>query len=183
MYFNFNYTKSLEKYYQIPVGNILHIHGKVQLQGGTLVLGHGIDPKEFDEADEQPPKNATPEVIERWYECKGDQYDHSFELGKQEMLDYFVATFKPTETIIRNNQEFFNKIEAVEEIFILGHSLSDVDMPYIEKIKDSIKPNTIWTVSHYGYEEYCSHKSTLISIGIKEQFISVIPLDSMILKT
>ena len=35
---------------------------------------------------------------------------------------------------IRNEKSFFDKYVSLNEIYVLGHSLADVDLPYFEKI-------------------------------------------------
>ncbi|MGB4056828.1 MAG: AbiH family protein [Alphaproteobacteria bacterium] len=59
IFLNFNYTPSLQKLYDIPSENILHIHGKSSDITDNIVLGHGWEPTEisslqssFDEENE-----------------------------------------------------------------------------------------------------------------------------------
>ncbi|NEJ12307.1 hypothetical protein GR211_05115 [Rhizobium leguminosarum] len=45
---------------------------------------------------------------------------------------------------------FFDILDGVSEIVVLGHSLSEVDAPYIFEILDHINPlTTRWTISYY----------------------------------
>ena len=44
--------------------------------------------------------------------------------------DYFSSTFKQSDKIIRRHIDFFNNLSNVEQVIILGHSLSDVDAAY-----------------------------------------------------
>ncbi|MCS6118044.1 hypothetical protein G3444_03800 [Shewanella baltica] len=37
----------------------------------------------------------------------------------------------------------------MKEIYILGHSLSDVDIPYFERIASIVKSDCYWYVSYY----------------------------------
>ena len=62
-------------------------------------------------------------------------------------------------------QKFIDKIISVQQIFVIGHSVSEVDHPYFEKIKALI-PNAQW---YYACtEEYPEDnvKANLKSIGI-----------------
>ena len=50
---------------------------------------------------------------------------------------------KPTDEIIKSNSDFFNRIYNCKKIYTFGFSFSDVDLPYIGKILDSINSNKI----------------------------------------
>jgi hypothetical protein len=178
-YLSFNYTNTLEHYYNIPEDKILYIHGKANQANRDLILGHGIDPESFKEKDPKPSSNLTPEELEMWREEMANQFDWSFELGKEKLYDYFLKTFKLTNAVISDNTAFFKNVENVESIFILGHSLSSVDMPYFEKMVSSIKGEPVFTVSFYNDREKPSHKSTLKSLGIKETKIHLVRMDEL----
>lgn len=178
-YLSFNYTDTLERYYSIPSHSILYIHGKAINDDSNLILGHGIEPDNYKEEEPKPPPNASSEELEMWHEQMADQYDFSFELGKEELFDYFLKSFKPTNNIISDNAAFFKSIENVESIFILGHSLSEVDIPYLQKIIDALKGNPVFTVSFYSSSEEASHRSTLMNLGVKEAMINMIKLDQL----
>ncbi|MCU7840898.1 MAG: bacteriophage abortive infection AbiH family protein [Candidatus Thiodiazotropha sp. (ex Troendleina suluensis)] len=178
-YFSFNYTDTLEHYYGIPEENINYIHGKAQTNGDVLILGHGVEPDNFENEDPRPPKDLTSEQMEVWLEQMNDNYDHSFELGKQELLDYFFRTFKQTKEVILLNSIFYNKIHNINEVFVLGHSLSEIDMPYFEEIIRVINSNPIFTVTYYSQAEHDSHKKTLLNLGIKEKRINLIKMDEL----
>ena len=179
LYLSFNYTNTLEHYYNIPKDNILYIHGKAAPNNNDLILGHGIVLKNFPEEDPMPPKNSTPEELEMWWEQMADQHDYSFELGKQELMDYFIKSLKPTNKVISANSNFFTRAKDIENIFILGHSLSETDMPYFEEIVSSLKGEPIFTVSFYNDGEKSSHQSTLVSLGIKEEKINLVKIDEL----
>ncbi len=181
LYLSFNYTDTLEHYYEIPEENINYIHGKAKNNGDALILGHGVEPDNFKNEDPRPPEGLTPEQMEMWIEQMSDNYDHSFELGKQELSDYFFRTFKQTKEVILLNSIFYNKIHNIDEVYVLGHSLSEIDMPYFEEIMRVISSNPIFTVSYYSQAEHDSHKETLLNLGIKERHINLIKMDSFLL--
>ncbi len=56
------------------------------------------------------------------------------------------------------NEEFFSLLDGLRfnEVYIWGHSLSDVDVPYFEKFLslESVK-SAKWFVSYHGYKERC----------------------------
>lgn len=109
--------------------------------------------------------------------------DYSIRLTMQNMQQEVEGldekSFKPTNNIISDNAAFFKSIENVESIFILGHSLSEVDIPYLQKIIDALKGNPVFTVSFYSSSEEASHRSTLMNLGVKEAMINMIKLDQL----
>ena len=48
----------------------------------------------------------------------------------------------------------FDSLKEVRKIVILGHSLSDVDMPYFDKIANSIMKDQVeWEISYHTHED------------------------------
>ena len=107
VYLTFNYTDTLAQYYEVPDENVLFIHEKADEGVEELILGHGVDPENFKEKPAEPPAGLSEEDLERWMEYQSDQYDYSYERGKDAINQYFSATFKGTEQIIKNNEDFF----------------------------------------------------------------------------
>jgi hypothetical protein len=165
VYLTFNYTDTLSQYYSIPDENVLFIHEKAD-EYVELILGHGVDPDNFKERVPEPPSGLSDEDLERWMEDQSDQYDYSFELGKDAINQYFSATFKGTEQIIKNNDDFFAKLGSIDEIYVLGHSLADVDLPYFRKLKQSVRPDAKWIATFYDPDDEEAHRDTLTGLGI-----------------
>jgi len=166
VYLTFNYTDTLSQYYSIPDENVLFIHEKADEYVDELILGHGVDPDNFKERVPEPPSGLSDEDLERWMEDQSDQYDYSFELGKDAINQYFSATFKGTEQIIKNNDDFFAKLGSIDEIYVLGHSLADVDLPYFRKLKQSVRPDAKWIATFYDPDDEEAHRDTLTGLGI-----------------
>lgn len=136
-FLNFNYTPSLQRLYGVPNSHVLHIHGSASDINAQLVLGHGwkppeaLDPYRF----EQEPEAADMRVVE----------------GQRTIDNYFKDTFKPTELIIRDNRAFFESLANVEKVFVMGHSLSEVDHPYFhEVLRYTCASRVKWKVSYRG---------------------------------
>lgn len=178
LFLTFNYTDTLERYYGVSSRQIAYIHGKAKADNRDLVLGHGIAPDSFREKEPSPPEDLSPEEQDNWMEHMNDSYDYSFDLGKQEIEYYFEKSFKPTKEIINSNLEFFESIANVENIYILGHSLSEIDIPYFKAIIAATKKAT-FTVSYYSDEERSSHRDTLINLGVDEYRIILIRLEQL----
>jgi len=174
-FLTFNYTNTLEKLYKIDKKNILYIHNSAFYGSGQIILGHGIDPKRFQKESPEPPDDVDIDNYEKWYQ-ENDDYEYSFNTGEENLMGYFEATFKPTKEIINNHASFFSSIGKYKEIFILGHSLSDIDLPYFEEIFKNSSPNAEWKVSYYNGEEGKKHFETLISLGIRKDKIELFKL-------
>ncbi|RGY28198.1 MULTISPECIES: bacteriophage abortive infection AbiH family protein [Bacteroides] len=133
IFLSFNYTSTLEKVYDIL--NVFHIHGSVK--GGNeeeLVFGHGKEKAkgEIEELDENGESNRTPSF-------DAEAASHSL----------FYQLQKPVKNIINENQSFLDSLKYVERVVVLGHSLNEIDMPYICKIRNSISGGATWTIVCY----------------------------------
>lgn len=139
----FNYTDTLEKIYNIAEDHILYIHGKAK-RGDLLVLGHN-DNTLFQ--DEPIPQFKSQEE----YELYWDNYDEDVRIteAKDIIKSYFKETYKDTKTIIQTNRLFFTSLNTVDEIFILGHSLSDIDFEYFNEISKNVSLNCNWYISYH----------------------------------
>lgn len=113
------------------------------------------------------------------FEYLGEQFDYSYELAKQEISRYYSATFKGTSKIIEDNNNFFSRLTNIDEIYILGHSLSDVDLPYFKKLRESVDPNAKWTVSFYSSHQKKTHYDTLQGLGIDESNIDIVRMNDI----
>jgi hypothetical protein len=152
LFLTFNYTSTLETLYKIKKNHILYIHGDAQSNRDELVLGHGWRREERGSLNDVPnPEDLDTRVMQ----------------GNDIIDQYFDTTFKNSEDIIEQNKAFFSSLGTVRSICVLGHSLTDVDMPYLEKIVSQIKINDVaWEVSYYSQEEYYSHGLALQNLGV-----------------
>ena len=161
-YITFNYTRTLEDVYDIPDKQICHIHGSVD-DFGELIVGHG-DKSSF----KRPPL----------YTYEEDDDIRLIE-GEKLIAKYFKKTYKNVEKIIKQNEGVWNRLKKVKKVYILGHSLSDVDMPYFEKIYQSVHPKCKWFVSYYEPEYQYYFENILKNIGISKDNISLIKLEDL----
>lgn len=149
-YLSFNYTNTLEKIYGVQKSNTLFIHGYAKNQS-DLILGHGWNPINIPALNEEDYERFDTRVIE----------------GNEIINRYFYKTFKQTSKIIQANAMFFNNLKTVSEIYILGHSLSHVDIEYFKAIVKHVNLNHVqWTVSYYNNEELERHQQTMKNLGV-----------------
>lgn len=117
IFLTFNYTKTLREIYGVADANVLHIHGNAELPDSELILGHAWHPESCRSLND---RSDIEEIDVRLAEA-------------HDILDeYFSKTFKPSAQIIRAHGDFFAQVSDVKEVFVLGHSLSDVDEPYFD---------------------------------------------------
>lgn len=145
-YLNFNYTDFPELLYNIPTKNIKYIHGcrkKVKWQPcDELILGHVPDVDYFE--NYEPDKDLMPKS-----EGEIAFVEMAMEQGVDQWVNYYEERFtKSTYEIIDNNIEFFDKAKLYEDIYVIGHSLSEVDYPYFIKIAEINQGKASW---HLGY--------------------------------
>jgi len=176
-FFSFNYSDTLEKHYLIPQSSITYIHGKAHDLSDSIILGHSINPDEFKVKPEEKPEGLSDEELDLWYEYMSDNYDYSYEQGVKEVYDYYISSFKNTEQIIESNLRFFSSLMLIKNVYILGHSLSEVDIPYFKKIHESLSSSCQWHVSFRGEDEYLEKRETVINIGVPPQFVHMIEFD------
>ena len=46
--------------------------------------------------------------------------------------------YKDVQSIIAKHRDYFTSLSDIEIIRVFGHSYNDIDMPYFQKIKDSV---------------------------------------------
>lgn len=150
LFLSFNYTPTLEKFYNIP--KVFHIHGYIGDDNEeNLVFGHGaeVSEGEIPERDESGESNRTPD-----FDAKAAS--HSL----------FYQFQKPVKDIINRNQNFFDSLKCVGKVVVLGHSLNEIDMPYIGKIKDSILDNSSWAIVCYSNDDKQRAEEVMEKIGV-----------------
>jgi len=159
----FNYTATLEKVYNIDSQNILYIHNKAMDSNSILILGHSRAPSEHETLSSNNDEDTDVRVAE----------------GNEILDKYFADTYKNTETIIQENQGFFEHLCDVNEIFILGHSISQVDISYFQEIKKHVNKDATWTVSYYGADQKDKNRKRVLDLGVDESKIKMITLDEL----
>lgn len=182
IFLNFNYTNSLELYYSVSQDRILYIHNKAD-RDDKIVLGHGINSQVFEIEPVKPPEGLSEAELLQWKEYQNDNFNHSIELAKPELMQYFKKSFKPTSEIIRANIGFFEQLKSINRVYVLGHSLADVDTAYFEEIVSSIgNDKTEWFVSYHNPEEIEEKTKKLLNLNLNKEQISLIKIDELIKK-
>lgn len=129
-FLTFNYTPILEKIYNIRETAICHIHGK---QGDQVVMGHN---------------RRDDDSIDFWLLADVAPY----------LRQEFYRLFKDPLVNITHNQNFFDSLADLTDIYSYGFSFSEPDREYIELICEKTTERTMWHLSSFDppdvQEEY-----------------------------
>jgi hypothetical protein len=151
-FLNFNYTSTLQELYAVPDDHVLHIHGEAKMADDELVLGHAWNPADRKSLND---REDISEIDTRLMEA------HSILDG------YFSRTFKPSEKLILKHQAFFDQLDSVEDVYVLGHSLSDVDLSYLKALlRVPAVAAARWHVACRKEAEWPKKRERLLQIGI-----------------
>ena len=165
VFLNFNYTDTLEAVYGVPEERIMYIHGKAK-RGDHLIVGHHNNAL-FREAP--MPRFQSEEEWERFYDnCVDDV--RVFE-AQEIIKTYFRNTYKDTDSIILQKQLFFRSLTSIDEVYILGHSLSDIDFGYFYAIKEQVPNDCQWNVSYHDMLGQNRANKFLSMLGIRNSFL------------
>lgn len=177
IYISFNYTKTLEDHYGINSDRILYIHGTFD-EKENIILGHAVNPETLIQKreNESPPEYLSAEELERWYEYMSDQHIPFLDEARDELCSFYQKSFKDSEKIIEVNSFFFNSLTLVDSVFVLGHSMSEVDIKYFEFIKNKTSEFCYWTVSFYSDTEKSYLENVLLGLGILPEKFNLIEM-------
>lgn len=161
LFFTFNYTIVLEKYYHVNEENVWHIHNSVNdfKKGENPIVGHDSDRSELFKrllkAREKNP-NIRPDV-------------------SNTIMDEVLNGAKNVNGIIyRNaNEHKFDQYVDIKHFEVMGFSCNNIDLPYIKEIMkvNSNIDDADWTLFCHKDGEYERMTSQLLSIGLKRENI------------
>jgi len=182
LFLNFNYTDILESLYCIPRNKINYIHNKSGENNSNLLFGHAWNPTEWAKQREHVmPENLEDEEKQDWIDYQSENHDYSIMIAYEEIDNFFSKIYKDCNTVIQNNISFFQQLKSITEIYIFGHSLSEVDRPYFIKIVQSVKLKDVhWIISYYGNDELNSHTNFITEVGVDLSMVKFIKLDELL---
>lgn len=177
-YLNFNYTHTLELLYNIPRNQIKYIHNRAG-NHQKLILGHGVTkPNPFQ--DEIPPKNLTDEELIEWNDNMAESFDLSIQRGKWAVEQYYFDSLKDTGQIIKDNVMYFSSLNSINEIVVIGHSMSQVDHPYFSEIINNIDINTTkWIITYYNQNARSELAAQIQELKIPNSNVSFIQINEL----
>jgi len=137
---NFNYTNLLEDTYKIVPEKILHIHGSTD---NEIEFGN-------------------PDLASLWLQNE----DARALQVKDEINNALKSVHKDVMSIISKNQSFFNNLNKIQKIYILGHSMNEIDEQYFLKIKENVSPNARWIASYHNEKDKLRAEFIFGKLGI-----------------
>jgi len=176
-FLTFNYTTFLETEYGIPEDRILYIHGCRKDKFGSLVLGHHADDDGSFQRWVHKNRNRR-----RYRPVQKDRRGRYFLNDKLVYLAYFLEdeekgnwrlptryyvareaaerfesyykkNYKDTGFIIDRHKDFFSSLHDVENVTVIGHSLSEVDMAYFLRMREVLREDVRWRFSFHQEED------------------------------
>lgn len=158
-FLTFNYTLTLEKTYYVDPEKILHIHGKTG--DDDLILGHSWDVNSEDDSHDEDTDVRIIEATER-------------------IRSHIRNSKKKVKEALENNASFFRDLRSVKKIFVLGHSMSEVDIPYYKEIIKNIDLDQVeWHISYYQEPEKSERLKTTESLGIPSQCVHLHEMENI----
>lgn len=189
-FLNFNYTNTLEKYYDIDPSQICYIHRDTKNnECANPIVGHSR-------------KNNCVEKVKcricqfiRAYGKYPNWAQNSDDFAQKvidELNDLWEGLSKAPQILqyntneiytIAQNEAFFKQYVNLENIYIMGHSMSAVDSDYFKKIYIQ-SPNAQWHISKYNQtdEELITNLANLIGIEKNNIKIDTFYMDSLLVK-
>ena len=130
---SFNYTSTIEELYNPKDVPILHIHGYYE-DGEELLFGY----KDGDNSNKYRDLNFDP---------SDDGRDYYIDSQRESIAGFYDGLKK--EMQIKRLEEFLKNIsDKVNQICVMGHSMSDVDGEYMEMLDSTINPRK-WFISQF----------------------------------
>lgn len=153
---SFNYTDTLERVYGVPKHCVNHIHGFASTDE-QLIIGHHN--KSFLVPFERRYDNLDEELIMG--------FDPRVEEAKSKVYDFMKSLFKNTESIINMNEEFWNQLNSVDEVYVLGHSCTEVDYDYFKTVRARVDDNCRWYFSSFSDKDRANIEMLIDSLRIE----------------
>lgn len=141
-FLQFNYTHSLQEIYGIKNNKIHYVHGEcLENDESELIVGHGND----DRVEEIKDKI---EELKKKYNYTQSSYNRINEY--ECLLRYIRKLRKNVSGCIFSCNDFYSRFDQdVEHIYVYGHSLGSVDIPYLVEIRQKW-PDAKWHFSYHS---------------------------------
>ena len=152
----FNYTDTLERLYGIT--DILHIHGSVSETDGIVL---GFHSEELD--SDLPGLNEMHTT--RFKEMRKASRDNGIKSsGSSEFYNANIGRFyKPVHQLVNKINTFLEN-KDFDEIFVIGHSYNEIDVPYFKELFKNY-PDKSYIFTYYSKEDETNVASMIDNIG------------------
>ena len=149
----FNYTEFAKTLYGMK--DICYIHGCRKKKKQKLIIGHrsGISMELHEKA--RDPKTYRQAMIDL-------AQDNVLQL----ICDYDKELIKDSLKTIQNHQDFFEGLESIDTVIVIGHSLSKVDWDYFVAINQKASKAS-WYFGCYGLNDLKNMKALINMLQIQ----------------
>ena len=157
----FNYTEFIEELYGVSEKNVCYIHGCRRKRKGKpvekLILGHrpGASDQEFDQI----------ESLKKVDSFRTQAIDLAQENVIHMLAEYDESLTKDCQSIICRHQQFFEDLADMENIVVIGHSMSRVDWDYFAEVGEKAK-EAKWYFGCHGIHDLENTEALCELLGI-----------------
>lgn len=187
---NFNYTLTIEKLYKLPEEiDMLYIHGSYE-NNDELIFGYTSQTQLYNYEEKSFSKTSIQRIHQEIRELNGkdglhyqeklasleEEYnnltaDRDFYTDKQkELILEFYNSFRK-KLKIKELKDFLDQMRNIDQVRVLGHSMSKTDLEYMELIETTLKPK-IWFISQHDNNP-SSYKLNKYSFRSKVRFFNL----------
>ena len=142
-YLTFNYTETLEKLYGISSANVFHIHGDTR----DPVFGHG-----------------------NYYDRHDNNADTTYQIAaKEKIIGVMNELHKDVNGIIAKYKGYFESLNDINQIIVMGHSYGEIDFPYFARLKEVVSSDCIWRLGWHADTDKYAATSMSKKLNIKSE--------------
>lgn len=172
---DFNYTEFVESLYGVSEEDVCYIHGCTKKVKGKsdnkLVLGHREGASETSYSlDEKAKKVKT-------------YRQYLTQVAQERVFDIIIECdqelTKNCKDIIKNHEDFFSSLKEMKDIVVIGHSLSEVDVPYFRKIVEEAEKGLHWYIGLHGLRDLENLENLIKAIGLNKKDITIFRTDKI----
>lgn len=166
LYLTFNYTDTLERTYQIPAENILHIHGYVNNVDPESLAPHTIR----EELQFGAPLKTSSKILEdtRLKYSKRIDEDDDLRLAF-EHLDWYVKMSTKNLSSNYDKLEEFISEKGIKKIIVMGNSCWGVDFDYYKDVICPLIPNAEWVFLYFTPSDCINMERMCCKLNIKKK--------------
>lgn len=161
---SFNYTEFIETLYGAKRENVCYIHGCRRTPKGCkpdeIILGHkpGMEEEQWEKVQLKPFKFKNP--------YKKYIMEFALEMAAREASWYDDETTKKCDDIINKHKAFFESLTNIKEIYVIGHSLSEVDYPYFLEVCS--KCDAHWFIGYHSLADLNRLTEFVAKMGLQK---------------
>ena len=153
IFLNFNYTRTIELVYDLSY--VFHIHGDIEeckyisesSNNPDIILGHKYKKYKFGRINYDSVVKSLSKIEKKYAEI--------FDKNCEDIIDEDKTCFFSV---------LNDKKGEIDEIYVLGHSIEDVDIDYFRKIIEILGDKQKWYISDYN-NDFVDKKSRLLRVN------------------